>query len=364
MSGCCRNYRRLVLALAALTACGCRGGPPIVDLASTPLPTSNLTAAGMDPERWNQAVDEVERADLRQDSMLLVVDGAVVAERHWSPYSRNALHDLRSSTKSITSLLIGMAIDRGILPSVRAEVASYFPEYQPHDSWQAYRSMTIEDLLTMRSGLDCDDWRSSSGNEERMYVSDDWLGFFFAVPAVAEPGETFSYCTAGVVVLGAIVARATGRPLPELASEWLLQPLGIGEARWDRAPRGVTDAGGHLRLSVEGLAKIGLLVLRRGWWNGDRLISDDYLRAMLTGHSELGPVERYGYLWVVNEIGTPSWQTRGNGGQYAFVFPTLEAVVTFTASNYNDQQRMSAPFDLTRRYLLPMLYEREGGAAP
>lgn len=349
-------------AAAALSACG--GRPPVLDRTSTALPTSSLAEAGMDPARWDRAVAEVDRADLRQDSMVLVVDGAVVAEHHWPPYARNALHDLRSSTKSITALLVGMAIDRGVLPSVRAEVAGYFPDYRPHDSWRRYRALTIEDLLTMRSGLDCDDWRRSAGNEERMYGSDDWLGFFFAVPAVGEPGQAFSYCTAGVVVLGEIVSRAAGVPLPRLAAEWLFEPLGIRDARWDAAPRGVTDAGGHLRLSVDGLAKIGLLVLRRGWWNGERLVSGDYLRAMLTGHSDLGPVEKYGYLWVVNDAGTLAWQTRGNGGQYAFVFPGLDAVVAFTASNYNDGKRMAAPFDLTRRFILPMLRGRRGASEP
>jgi CubicO group peptidase (beta-lactamase class C family) len=344
----------------ALLASAC-ATPPIADRSSTPLPRASLASVGLEEAPWTEAVEALTRQRLPVDTLTVTVAGRIVAEHARPPHDSRTLHDLRSSTKSITALLVGAALDRGLLASLDEPVRAFFPEQRPPDSWDAFDAMTIEDLLTMRSGLDCDDWDTRSrGNEERMYRTGDWLGFFFALPALEAPGERFSYCTAGVVVLGEIVARVAERPLPEVADAWLLAPLGIREARFAEAPRGVTDAGGHLELSAESLTKIALLALAEGRWEGEAVISASFVDAMLTPHTTVHPAggPRYGYLfWLepVEDGVVRSFQTRGNGGQFAIALPELDAVVTFTGHAYNDDARQAAFFELTARRLIPWL---------
>ncbi|MFK7990835.1 MAG: serine hydrolase domain-containing protein [Sandaracinaceae bacterium] len=338
--------------------------PPIYDARSVPLPRSSLAAEGLDATHWDNAIAEIRERDLPVDSLLVTRGGQLVAEHHRPPYDRTALHDLRSSTKSITSLLVGQAIDRGLIASVDEPVQSFFPERTPPPSWSEGRALRIEDLLTMQSGLDCNDSDDvSRGNEERMYGTNDWIGFFFDLPRTHPPGARFSYCTAGVVVLGEIVARVAERPLPDVAEEWLFGPLGIHEARWDPAPGGVTDAGGHLELSAESLSKVALLALNRGRHDGEQLVSEGYIDAMLDVHTTLVPEgqpgPRYGYLFWLEPVvdgEVRSFQTRGNGGQFAFAFPRYDAVITFTGHAYNDDAAQAAFFEVTARHLIPLVH--------
>lgn len=349
----------LIVVLCALSSCG--AADDAAESSPERLPTSSLEDGGLDRAYWDAALRDLEDRRLPIDAMLLVHRGAVVAEYYAPGHARRSLHDLRSATKSITSMLVGAATDRGML-DLQASVESFFPEQSAHPSWRDYQPMRVGDLLTMSSGLDCDDWAASPGNEERMYLSADWLDFFFAIPAKREPGERFSYCTSGVVTLGEIVSRVAGRSLPELAEAWLFEPLGITDAEWAEAPHGVTDSGGHLRLSVESLAKLGLLMHGGGVYAGKRLLSASYVEASLTPSTwifspDQGP--QYGYLWWLEPVRdgvAHSYQARGNGGQYIIALPAFDALVVFTGHAYNQPPEISqAPFDLTQRFVVPML---------
>lgn len=353
--------QRLAWGLVLLGLASC-ASPPTPDPLSSPLPRGELGAHGLAPEPWPEALAEIRERSLRVDSLIVTKAGEVVAEYGRSPHTPTTLHDMRSSTKSVTALLVGGAIDRGLLTGVDASVADFFPEMTVPASWSS-RRLTIEDLLTMRSGLDCNDWDSKSpGNEEKMYDTSDWLRFFFSIEAVEPAGERFSYCTAGVVVLGEIVARASGRALPEVAQEWLFSPLGIELARFAQAPKSVTDAGGHLEISAESLTKILLLAMAKGRSGDVQVISEPYVEAMLRPHTSLVPRDRpgprYGYLFwlepVVDGV-VRSFQTRGNGGQYAIALPELDATITFTGHAYNDTEEQSKFFEIAQRRLIPWL---------
>jgi CubicO group peptidase (beta-lactamase class C family) len=169
------------------------------------------------------------------DSILIFKDGKLIFERYWNGHDRNMLHDIRSSTKAITSLLIGIAIDEGFIRDVDEPILRYFPEKQKtHPEFGAIR---ICDLLTMRSGLDSDDWNPKSpGNEEIMYTTDSWVSFFFSLEPIQKPGEKFSYSTAGVVVLGDLIARASEKPFEQFADIYLFQKLGIADYSYERTP--------------------------------------------------------------------------------------------------------------------------------
>jgi CubicO group peptidase (beta-lactamase class C family) len=358
---------RLVAAALVLMLAACATAPGSVErladgVEETLLPRAAFEALGLDAQGWQAMVDEVERRALPIDQVALVVDGQWVAEHHWHDHSARSLHDLRSATKSITSLLVGAALHQQLLGDVDAPIAPLFAQ-EP-----AAAGLTWRHLLAMRSGRDCDDWRAASpGNEERMYRSHDWLRFFFELPQRHEPGAVWSYCTAGIVLAGEAVARQVRQPLPVFAQQALFAPLGIEGVRWQAAPQGVTDAGGHARLTLSAMVKLGELMRQGGVWQGRRLIGADWVAQSLAPMSQIDPAGRTTRAWMglawwlepVREGKVLSFQARGNGGQVIIVLPELDAVIAFTGHAYNaDVATQLAPFDLVSRHLAPMLRSR------
>jgi CubicO group peptidase (beta-lactamase class C family) len=364
---------RLAAAALALLLAACATAPGRVDLLDdgvqeTPLPRADFAALGLDAQGWRAMVDEVERRDVPIDQVALLVDGRLVAEHHRHGHGARSLHDLRSATKSITSLLVGAALHQQLLRDADAPLAPLFA-HEP-----AAAGLTWRHLLAMRSGRDCDDWNAASpGNEERMYRSGDWLRFFFELPQRHEPGAAWSYCTAGLVLAGEALARQVRQPLPAFAQQALFAPLGIDGARWQTAPQGVTDSGGHLRLTLSAMLKLGELMRRGGVWQGRRLIGADWVAQSLAPLSQIDPTGGTTRAWMglawwlepVREGKVLSFQARGNGGQAIIVLPELGAVIAFTGHAYNaDLATQLAPFDLAGRHLAPMLRERKVQSQP
>jgi len=294
------------------------------------------------------------------NSILVFKEGRLIFERYRSSHDRNMLHDIRSSTKAITALLVGIAIDKGFIKSVDDPILNYFPE-RLHSNTD-FTSIRIVDLLTMRSGLDSDDWDPSSpGNEEIMYTKDSWIDFFFDLNVVDKPGEKFRYSTAGVVVLGELISRASEMPFEQFADKYLFQVLGITDYSYERTPVGEIDSGGHLKIKSRDFAKIGLLVLQQGVWEDQRVVSERWIReinepAVAIPNTPLtGPY--MGYLWwqepVINgEV--RSFQSRGNGGQYLIAVPDEKILGVFTGSAYNNDKQYQ-PFILMKQYVIPGL---------
>lgn len=361
--------RTAALLVAATLASACAQAPRAVEhldagVQEQALPVADFAALGLDGTRWQAAVAEIERRGLAIDQMGMLVDGRLVAELHRNGHDARSLHDLRSVTKSVTSLLVGTPAARAAREALDQPIAALFAEY----GMAAGRSTTLRQLLAMRTALDCDDGRwASRGNEERMYGSADWLAFFFALPGSGVGGDAWSYCTAGIVVAGEVLARRTGVPLPQLARQALFQPLGIAGERWQAAPGGVTDAGGHLRLTLHAMLKLGELVRERGMWNGQRVIDEAWVAQSLEPASRIDPSGRATQAWMglawwlepVRDGRAVSFQARGNGGQAIIVLPELNAVVAFTGHAYNaDMAAQLAPFGLVSRHIAPMLRER------
>lgn len=288
-------------------------------------------------------------------SVLVAKDGELVYERYFNEGGPETLNDVRSASKSVTALLVGAAIDRGLVQSAQAKVYRYFPDEQP---WRRLdprkQGFTLEDLLTMSSLWECNDENQfSTGNEERMYLSENWTQFALNLPIkgfapwMKRPqdsphGRAFSYCTAGAFLLGAVLERATGKPLSEFSAEVLEQPLGIVRSQWNRSSEGVGMGGGGTRYRSRDLAKLGQIAADGGRWQGRQIISERWIKASLNVHAQARDDAEYGYLFwrfrfALRGREQGVWAMSGNGGNYVFVLPEEKLVAVVTRTSYNQR---------------------------
>lgn len=264
------------------------------------------------------------------------------------------LHDIRSATKSVVSILFGIARDDGAIESLDAPVLDYFPEYTDLRTPERMK-IRVRDVLTMTSGLNWDErtypYTDARNSEIAMDIAADPNRYVLSLPIAAPPGERFNYSGGDVALVGAIVARATKTPLETFAAKRLFAPLGIDEFEWTRnadAPR----AASGLRLTTPDMGKIGAMVLAGGLWNGKRIVSQAWLDAATTPHVAVEPDPtcgtKYGYLWWIFEgcntqPPTPGFAAIGNGGQRIWVIPSRKLVVVSTAGLYNDPKQGEPP---------------------
>lgn len=302
-----------------------------------------------------EAIRDARYTDV--DSMVVVRHGKLVAEGYFNGFGRDSLHDLRSTGKSFTSALAGIAVQQGLF-GVDDPISMHIPQFERHDNMGVRKqAIQIFHLLNMNSGLECNDWESSSrGNEERMYDSRDWVGFILDLPMAYEPGVAAQYCTGGVVVLGYIISQRSGMALDAYANAWLFGPLGIQQSGWRRSPDGAATGGGGLRLRPRDAAKLGQLYLNGGTWNGTRVVPAEWVQRSQQRINRIG-ADFYGYLWWKRQLRLTSgtvetYFTSGNGGNYIFVVPSLDLVVVFTGSNYNSPLG-DQPFAILADRVLP-----------
>ncbi len=290
--------------------------------------------------------------------MMISRDGQMLAEAYAPGYGPDKRHDIRSATKSITALLVGELVEDGSLKSVNVKLSKILPDNFAHMAKDdPRRDITVEDALTMRTGLACNDWIPASvGQEDKMYKTRDWGAFLWALPMAYERGEHFSYCTGGVVFLGRDIEKLSGMPVPDYAEERLFGPMGIKGAKWEKTPKGFTDTGGHLRLTLKDLHRIGALVSK----GGEGLLDPKWLKeATSTKTGVYERRERYGYLWWLNG-GEVKGQlislvyAHGNGGNFIFIVPELKLVAAFTGKNYGDRSQF-IPMQLLTREIIPSL---------
>lgn len=321
------------------------------------LPVGSIRSSGLDPVAVKQMVEKiVDGAHREVHSILILKDGMLVLEEYFYDYDPSRLHQLRSVTKSFISALIGIAIDRGLIKGRRERILPFFPEYSVKNLSAEKQEITIEDLLTHRSGLDCDDEDSNSpGNEQKMGVSDDWVKFTLDLPMAAKSGRGARYCSGGVIVLGRIIEKVSGGSINDFASRHLFKPLGISNFTWRFKPDSSSaDTFGQLRLTPRDAAKFGLLYLNGGRYRGRQVISAAWVRDSLSKHSVVNDTD-YGYLWWrqwldVGGVRVDGVAAKGNGGQRIYLWPHLNMVAVITGGSYNVQSHSD---QLLRQYILP-----------
>ncbi|HSX61683.1 MAG TPA: serine hydrolase [Tahibacter sp.] len=340
-------------------------------------PVADAAASG-----WNTALFDaltVKLADKSHagiTSVLVAHRGRLLLETYANGGERARLNDMRSATKTLTALLVGAAVDRDRIAGDTAKVYAFFRGLVPARGLDARKAaMTLQDLLTMSSAWECDDENSfSSGNEERMYVSENWTAFALNLPLrgyapwtprpESSPyGRAFSYCTAGSFLLGAIVERATKQPLAQFAREALEQPLGIAQVQWNRSSEGVGMGGGGTRYRTRDIAKFGELLRDQGRWQGKPVIAATWIAAMLTPRAVPRENTEYGYqLWRFRfpVLGRDEWiwAMSGNGGNYVFVAPQFDLVAVVTSTAYNQRESHPRSQALFREHVLAALPAR------
>ncbi|OBV38427.1 serine hydrolase domain-containing protein [Janthinobacterium psychrotolerans] len=289
------------------------------------------------PEQVLQQQDADPHGDLR--AVVILRNGAVVAERYYNNQTADALHDMRSAGKSVTALLVGAAVARGQLTST-GTVGHYWPEVAGSPAGK----VVLDDLLTMRSGLGAfDEDAASPGNEDKLDDAPDATVFVRGVPAADQPGTLYRYNSLGAYIAGRVVESASGIGLDTFAGSVLFAPLGITRWQWGRDVAGHAKGQGNLSLRPRDMAAIGQLMLDDGMVDGKRVLASGWLQAALAPRVAIGEVDRhadhYGYFWygksyqVAGETIKVSFAS-GNGGNKIYVIPARRMVVAVASSAY------------------------------
>jgi CubicO group peptidase (beta-lactamase class C family) len=302
---------------------------------------------GMDSAAFAAGIDFLleNRDTYRVHSVVVIRNDRVVLDARFYPFSSEWRHDLASVTKSLTSTLVGIAIDKGFIAGVDVPVLDYFPDHTIANRDARKERMTLEDLLTMRSGFECDPTNSEATLTE-MTNSADWVQFALDLPMADEPGQLHVYCSPNVHLLSAIIGRATGSSTLEFARKHLFGPLGITNVEWFVDPQGIHRGWGDLHLTPPDMPKLGLLFLNRGKWRGRQIVSSEWVEESTAGagHSVPGwPAgEGYAYLWYYE----PSlFNAAGRGGQRIHVYPDENLVIGLNAgSGYGDYYQITLEF--------------------
>jgi Beta-lactamase len=282
----------------------------------------------------------------------------------WHPYYHGTdEHTMQSVSKTVTSATIGIAMQRGDFKApLSTPVLHYFDESKVKNVDARKRRMTLRDLLTMTSGFDWNEdlpYDDPTNPSDLMEAADDWVQFVIDRPMKDEPGTVFAYSSGATELLAHIFKSETGIDIEHYAHVHLFEPLGIRHYFWKRTPLGVVDTEGGLYLRDEDLAKVGLLYVKDGRWNGQQLISPEWIKESLTPRIDAGEGFQYGYQWWLLPHGEPkrlAWLARGMGGQRLIVFPEDQLIVVSTA--WHILNEASIEFDLVHR-LLPGVHAHE-----
>jgi CubicO group peptidase (beta-lactamase class C family) len=304
-------------------------------------------------------------------SVLVVRHGSLVFEHYFSGADENfgtklgevafgpeTKHDARSVTKSMVALLLGIAVDRGWVGGIDQPVLSFFPEYADLRTPEKDR-ITLRHLLTMSAGLrwNEDNYDDPNNSEIRMIHAPDLYRFVLEQPVVAPAGQLYNYNGGGTALIAAVLHKATGKPLEELARTLLFEPLGITDVEWNRWDDGTANAASGLRMRPRDLAKIGQLVLSRGAWNGTQIVPASWVDAATAPQINGFGLYFYGYqFWLCRSLvhgQEVDWvSATGNGGQRVFIVPALDLVVVVTAGLYHSFTQSFVPIAVMNRFVL------------
>ena len=357
--------------------------------------TSTPEEQGMDSEKlleihdyYAEQHEKIEGNSI--DSILVYRNGYLVADYYFNPlYPRETPHVIHSVTKSIMSALIGIAIEQGYIESVDVPFVSFFPDKQDAITDERLREITLQDLLSMETGMRSRDFALYrwEGNFA-MQKTDDWVAHIMSLPVDVEAGERFDYSNMSSFLLSAIIEETTGMDTLDFARENLFSPLGIEEVYWEWSPQGYGIGYARMWMYPEDMAKFGLLYLQQGQWDGEQIVPAAWVRESISPHAfpknyvEIldanGEVDKeltnvnwqkanfvqpfsdgYGYQWWLDQDGT--YTALGVGGQYIMVVPQENVVVV--VNNASTGMGVFFPRKILDKYILPAIQSDSAIAA-
>lgn len=356
----------LLIMVAGCASIDLSATPSIAPTAITGTTTSPEPFAYWSAESWRVATPEEQGIDSRYladmlnlireekhniHSVSIVRNGFLVLDAYYHPYNPDTRHIIHSCTKSIVSALIGIAIHKGFIASTDQSILNFFPDETVANLDSDKESITIEDLLTMSSGLECRDsylynWKGLN----EMRASDDWAKHMLELPMADPPGSRFEYCNGGSYLLSAIVQQTTGKTALEFAKQNLFRPLGISDVDWPANRDGVNYGWGEMSLKPQDMAKFGNLYLNLGRWNDQQILPEEWVRESTSAHIFAGTLsDSYGYQWWIDNNGYV--MALGYAGQYIIVLPEQNMVVVFTSDLASED--FFLPETLLNEYILP-----------
>jgi CubicO group peptidase (beta-lactamase class C family) len=324
--------------------------PALTSAAVTYWPTQDWRAStpaeqAMDAGKLSQALDAIREQNLNLYSLLVIRNGYIVSETYFGSNLPTDRPELYSVTKSFIATLVGIAIDKGLIGGVDRPVGDFFPD-RKFAHWDAAKqAMTLENLLTMTTGLG---WPEADETFRKLYGSRDWVKFVLDERMRSQPGSEFLYCSGCSHVLSAIVQRQTGMNTREFAQQVLFEPLGIRGVAWDTDSTGIPIGGWGLKLTPRDMAKLGYLYLNGGRWEGRQIVSEEWVKTATQKHTASDTELGYGYQWWTY----PKWgayAALGRYGQTIFVIPEMNLIVVTTAALANHDPI----FKLIEDYIVP-----------
>ena len=295
-------------------------------------------------------------------SLVVAKDGAIIKERYWGTARTYTTHDVRSVTKTVTGLLIGIAIDKGFIQSVDQTIGEFLTPLYPNMS-QDKANIKIRHLLTMSSGFSWNEL-SSAAEYGNWFNSPNQVQYILDRPLAAKPGQTFTYNSAALHLLSVILTRATNMSTYDFASQYLFSPLGMGQTYWEKDHQGYNNGAAGLNINPHDMIKIGQLILNRGEFNGQRIVSSQWIDQECTtqistkNSQPYGPAYGFG-LWIgQNANGNFQW-ANGYGGQFIVIVPYSRLVVVATNewNNVNTttaNNRWNKTIDLIMKSIVPV----------
>ena len=310
--------------------------------------TSTPEAQGMKSDLLVQMLKTVQIEKVPLHSVLIIRNGYLVLESYFDPYHQETWHNIYSSTKSITSTLVGIAMDEGKISGTDQKMTEIFPTLKMPDNQLNLESSTLENILTMTAGHTAD-------SSDSIYGSTDWPQDFYNLPFSTKPGDAFLYDSGAAHLAACVVNQATQEDVGVYADKQLFAPLGISQYSWEKSTDGIQTGGWGIRMMPEDLARFGYLFLHKGVWNGQQIVSSQWVGRATEKHENgfWGDYMKngYGYLWWMNDFG--GFRADGYAGQYIYVMPEQDMVVVFTGGiNYTEKYQ---PERLMTDFIIPSL---------
>ncbi len=356
LSSRCLSWKSYILvAMILAIIAGCSSQPSLmVTEPSLPIPDEWLTSTpeeqGMDSAFLAKMLETIDQQNYGINAVVVIRNGIKVLDANIYPFRAGEQHVIYSCTKSVVSALIGIAIEQGYIKGLDQPVLEIFPDHHFSNLDVDKESLTIEDLLTMSTGLDCQDsylYRWDGLNE--MWKSDDWVQYVLDLPMIAPPGEKFEYCNGASFLLSAIIQETTGMTAHEFAKQHLFAPLSIANVEWETNSQGYNLGYTGLYMLPQDMAKFGQLYFQEGEWDDQQIVPAEWVATSTSKHISGTLQPGYGYQWWVTTYG--AIMALGYQGQYIVVVPELDLVVVFV-SELPDQD-FYVPEELLTNYIIP-----------